>query len=388
MPWKIDFLATAPPQDTTSGLSRSVWELARRLAARGHRVRVLYPSPTLDAPPALHDVEPVPVPVLDVPRRPFGRDILIGRNASALLDPAADLLVGNDEKAGALDARFTRPTGRPVFAMAVHDVALHTFDTLRPLEPKRGMRQRVGNFLDRRTLRSLEGRALARARVLLVYSELNRQYLQRYYGIAAARVHLLPHGIPDPIDVGSRADARAALHVPLDVPLVAFVGRTPERQGLPLALEAFRRIRGFFPGARLAVVGSTVPTEPGVLSLGVVDEPTKARVLRSADVFLYPARYEGYGLAPREAMRYGVASIVSRHVPLEGISAPGAVKVVDSDDAGDYASVLAELLADPALARTIGEAGRAVADTQSFERMTDGFEETFRPLLGSSERRG
>lgn len=382
MAWKVEFLATAPPTDPTSGLSRGVWELASALSTRGHRVRVLYPSPTLEAPPTTTGVTPVPVPVLGVPRRPFGRDIVIGRNASALVDPAADLLIGNDEKAGALDARLTAPDGSPVFAMSVHDVALHTFDTLRPLEPKRGMRQRVGNFLDRRTLRSLEGRALARARLILVGSELNRGLLTRYYGIPSARTRLLPHGVPDPVEVGSKADARLVLKVPLDVPLVAFVGRNPERQGLPLALEAFRRIRVFFPGARFAVVGSTAPTEPGVLSLGVVDERMKACVLRAADAFLFPARYEGFGLAPREAMRYGVPAIVSRHVPLEGIAAPRAIRVVPSDDAGDYASELAELFADPALARALGEEGKKAADEFSYARMADRFEEMFRPLVG------
>ncbi|HYK93159.1 MAG TPA: glycosyltransferase family 4 protein [Thermoplasmata archaeon] len=381
MAWKVEFLATAPPTDPTSGLSRGVWELASTLAARQHTVRVLYPSPGLEPPPAKTGAVPVPVPVLNVPRRPFGRDITIGRNASTLVDPSADLLVGNDEKAGALDARLTRPEGRPVFAMSVHDVALHTFDTLRPLEPNRGMRQRLGNFLDRRTLRSLEGRALSRARLILVGSELNRKLLGEYYEVHPRRVRLLPHGVPDPLDVGSRADARLALHVPQDVPLVTFVGRNAERQGLPIALEAFRRIRVFFPGARFAVVGSSPKTEPGVLSLGVVDEATKARVLRAADVFLFPARYEGFGLAPREAMRYGVPAVVSAHVPLEGIPAPQAIRVVSSDDPADYASELAELFADPALAHALGAAGKKAADEFSYARMADHFEEMFRPLL-------
>jgi glycosyltransferase involved in cell wall biosynthesis len=385
MPWKVELLASAGPDDPTSGLSRGVWALGSALAGRGHTVRVLYPSSTLESPPGpVGGVRPVPVPVVGVPRRPFGRDIVIGRNASALVDPAADLLLGNDEKAGAIDAALTRPGGRPLFAMSVHDVALHTFDTLRPLEPDRGWRQRVGNFLDRRTLRSLEGRALRRARAVLVGSDLNRRLLTKYYQLPPSRVHLLPHGVPDPIDVGTRAAARAALHVPLDVPLVAFIGRTPARQGLPTALEAFRRIRAFFPGARLAVVGSSTAAEPGVLSLGPVDEETKARVLRAADVFLFPARYEGFGLAPREAMRYGVPTIVSAHVPLEGIAAPQAVRIVATDEPGDYASELAELLADPALARAVGEAGRRAADEFSYGRMADRFEEIFRPLLGAA----
>ena len=382
MGWKVDFLATAPPGDTSSGLSRGIWELSAELAQRQHRVRVLYPAADLEPPPAdARGVTPIPVPVVGVSRRPFGRDIAIGRNASALFDPAADLVIGNDEKAGALEARWMRSTGRPVFAQFVHDIALHTFDTLRPLEAKRGLRQRFGNYFDRRTLERLEGKALAHARLVVVGSRLNRELLDRYYDVPPDRVRHLPHGVPDPKDVGTVAEARAALKIPLDVPVVVFVGRNPERQGLPIALEAFRRLRPLFPGARFLVVGASAPSEPGVLSLGVVDETVKAQAYRASDVFLGPARYEGFGLAPREAMRYGIPAIVSSAVPLEGIPTD-AVRVVNGMDSGEYSSALAELLADPALRRTVGEAGKRAADEFSYRRMAELFEEIFRPVVG------
>ncbi|MCI4334686.1 MAG: glycosyltransferase family 4 protein [Thermoplasmata archaeon] len=380
--WRIEFLASAPSTETSSGLSRAVWELAAELAARGHRPRVLFPTEQPAPVPPYRGVPGVPVPLHRVSRRPFGRDIEAGRMASGCLDPAADVVVGNDEKAGALTPpRSSRPN-RPIRVQIVHDVALHTFDTLRPLEPKRGVRQSVGNWLDRRVLRRLEGDALRRAQLLLAGSEMNRRLLEQYYGIPARRVHLQPHGVPDPLEVGTREEARAALRLPADVPAVLFVGRTPERQGLPATLEAFRRMRPLFAGVRLIIVGSSVPSEPGVLSLGLVDEETKARAYRAADVFLFPARYEGFGLAPREAMRYGVATIVSAQVPLEGAESPRQVRVVHSDDPGEYASELAELLADSGMRRAQGEAGRLWADQFSYARMAQQFEELLEPILG------
>ncbi|HEV8049393.1 MAG TPA: glycosyltransferase family 4 protein [Thermoplasmata archaeon] len=381
--WRVDLLATAAPDDPTSGLSRTVFELGRALAERGHSVRVLYPSDGRPAPPGPAGVEAVSVPLIGVSRRPFGRDIAIGRAASSLIRPDSDVVIGNDEKAGAL--QMPRAGGhRSVFGMFFHDVALHTFDTLRPLEPNGGVRQRVGNWLDRRALLRLESAALARADVVIVGSEANRALLGRYYAVPKDRIALLPLGVPAPLDVGTREAARAALRIPADAPVVAFVGRTPERQGLDLALAAFRRVRVFFPGARLLVAGSSPPAEPGVNGLGVVDEITKARVYRSADVFLFPARYEGFGLAPREAMRYGVATIVSSHVPLDGATAPADVRVVSDDDPGSYASELAELLADPATRREVGRLGQAYADTLSYEKMAERFETLFAPRVTGS----
>ncbi|MCI4348719.1 MAG: glycosyltransferase family 4 protein [Thermoplasmata archaeon] len=378
--WRIEVLATAPPDDPTSGLSRVVWELSAALVTRGHVVRVLYPAKGTGAPSTWRGVATVPLPDGPVGRRPFARDIALGRFASRVLDPATDVIVGNDEKAGALTWREGRD-GRPVFAMMVHDVGLQTFDTLRPLEPDGGLRQRVGNWLDRRTLRRLESTALRKARAILVGSELNRRLLAEHHRVADRRVQILPYGVPDPLPTASRDECRRHLKVPKDVPVVAFIGRTPERQGLPIALDAFRRVRSFFPGARFLVVGCSVPTEPGVMPLGVVDEATKAEVLRASDVFLFPARYEGFGLAPREAMRYGVATLVSRQVPLDGIDPKKAVRIVASDEPGDYASELAELLADPALRRSIGEAGKVYADDFRYERMAERFEGCLAPLL-------
>ncbi|HEV2166611.1 MAG TPA: glycosyltransferase family 4 protein [Thermoplasmata archaeon] len=380
MGWRIDLLATAAPQDSTSGVSRGIWELGAALVARGHAVRVLFPSSNLQARPDVKGVTAIPVPDPGPGRSPTARDLAIGRNASDLLDPGVDVIVGNDEKAGALEW-VRRAGGRPVFAMMVHDVALHTFDAMRPPEARAGLRAKLSTWSARRALRRLELSAISRARVIFVPTELNHELLRRHYGVSGPRVHLLPNGVADPIDAGSREEARLALKVPADVPLVSFIGRTPERQGLATALSAFQRVRVFFPGARFVVVGSTAPSEPGVLSLGVVDELTKARVLRASDVFLFPARYEGFGLAPREAMRYGVATVVSRHVPLEGVDPKRSVRVVPSDDPAEYASELAELLADPRLRRSVGEAGQAYADRFSYARMADQFERFLAPLL-------
>ena len=376
--WVIDFVATAPPAETSSGLSRAVWELAAGLQSRGHSVRVLYPAERPMKLPPFRGVEPVAIPFLGQSRRPFGRDIEIARNASDVLRRNADIVVGSDEKAGALKLPHGR---RPVFGMFFFDVALHTFDTLRPLEPDRGLRQRVGNWLDRGTLKRLERAAAGRASVILVGAALNRELLQRYYHIDPKRVAVLPLGVPDPMEGTDRAAARRQFKIPLDVPTVLFVGRTPERQGLPAALESFRRVRVFFPGARMIVVGCQAPNEPGVLSLGLVDELTKANAYRAADLFLFPTRYEGFGLAPREAMRYGLPVITSSHVPLDGAHPPNDVRVVRSDDPGDYASELAELLADPALRRQVGEAGKAWADEFSFTKMAERFERLFQPFL-------
>jgi glycosyltransferase involved in cell wall biosynthesis len=380
--WRIDFLATAPAEEVRSGLSRVVWTLAVAMVRRGHAVRVLYPVEPFATAPPFQGVECVPLPVVGVRREPYGRERAIARAASELLDPRADLIVANDEKGGAIVLPPHRSGGRPVFGMFVHDVQLHHLRTMLAVsQPHPTFRQRIGAWLDQRTIRRLEATAFARARAIVVASEANRRLLLELYSLPPGKVRIIPPAVPTLPEAGPREECRRGFRLPLDVPVVAFVGTTPERQGLPIALEAFRRVRVFFPGARFLVAGCAAPSEPGVSSLGTVDELTKARLLRAADVFIFPARYEGYGLAPREAMRAGLATIVSRNVPIDGAEGRAVARIVAPDDVGAYASELAELLADPALRRALGERGRQYADRFGPERMAEQFEGTFAPFL-------
>ncbi|HEV2315989.1 MAG TPA: glycosyltransferase family 4 protein [Thermoplasmata archaeon] len=380
--WSIDFLATAPPEETRSGLSRVVWDLGARLVQRGHRVRVLYPSEPFATAPPHAGVERVPLPVVGLKRETYARERAIARAASDLLSPMADLIVANDEKGGAIELPRGPRAGRPIFGMFAHDVQQHHLMTMRAAtQPNPTFRQRIGTWLDRRAIQKLESTAFRRASAVVVGSEANKELLRKYYPVPAEKIHVIPPSIPPLADSGDRAASREALRIPLDVPVVSFIGRTPDRQGLPLALEAFRRVRVFFPGARFLVVGGPAPSEPGVAALGIVDEVTKAQVLRASDLFLFPARYEGFGLAPREAMRAGVATILSRHVPLDGNDGVEVARIVKEDDAGAYASELAELLADPALRRTLAERGRAYSERFGPEVMAEKFEAVFRPFL-------
>jgi glycosyltransferase involved in cell wall biosynthesis len=378
--WKIEILATAPADASLSGRRRALGELGGALAHRGHRVRVLYPADP-PAPASLPEgVVAVPVPVGERDRRARGGELAIGRNASDLLDPMADVVVGVDETAGALWWK-ERPGGRPALVMVVHDLARERLEARRPPAAGRRLRARVGTWLDRRALGRLEASAFERARLVLVDSERCRRLLASEYGVAQAHLHPLVPGVPDPLDVGSKADARKALRVPMDVPAVAFLGGRDEAPGLPVALDAFRRVRPLFPGARLLVAGSAVPAEPGVMPLGAADPTVEARALRASDLFLFPTGEEGFDPAPILAMRYGVATIVSRHVPLDGAKDGREARIVPAEDGGEYASALAELLADPPMRRSIGEAGRRYADRFTFANMAETFEGLVAPLL-------
>ena len=95
------------------------------------------------------------------------------------------------------------------------------------------------------------------------------------------------------------------------MPVVAAIcsSEAPGPAGVDAAREAFQRIRPFFAGARLVVVGSTVPVGPGVVSAPRRDIESFVRALASADIALFAPRAPGFDPGVVLALRQNVAAI-------------------------------------------------------------------------------
>jgi glycosyltransferase involved in cell wall biosynthesis len=370
--WRIDILANPPPDPTTSGLDRSLWEFGAGLVARGHRVRILFATPTPTVPPPYRGVEGVPVPVLPSGRRPVPQAVEIGKAAGECVAADTQVLVGTDERVGAI--KGAGRGRRPSLVLYLNGVPSDRPKRIAPDGSSRGFMDRLGGWMDQRTLRRLETDSIARASAVFAESSAIRDRLSQLHRLPSSRVSVLPPTVPEPDLSESREQARMALRIPPDVPVAAFVGHRPDAQGLPIALEAFRRSRVFFPGARFLVVGSSPKQDPGVVPLGVSDDATKARALRAADLFLFPSLEDGPAYPVTEAMGYGLPAIVSQRVVLEGAVPKQQFRSIASDDPGDYAAEFAELFADPSLRRRIGEAGKAFAVQFSGKRNAETFE--------------
>jgi glycosyltransferase involved in cell wall biosynthesis len=93
--------------------------------------------------------------------------------------------------------------------------------------------------------------------------------------------------------------------------------------------------------------------------LGGISEEEKVRLLNWAEVFLFPSRREGFGMAAAEAMACGTPVVAARAGGLPEVVEDGKTGFLcDPEDAEAFATAVDRLLKDPALARRMGEAGR------------------------------
>lgn len=149
-----------------------------------------------------------------------------------------------------------------------------------------------------------------------------------------------------------------------------WVGQTAYGKGLDVALAAIAEARKDLPGLRLAVVG--VPageTAEDVEWLGAVPPGRMAEVYRDADLFLFPSRYESFGLVVIEAMAAGLPVIVSDAIP-SGIVADGRNGfVITGHDPSQYAAAL-KRMADPRMRAVMADAN--LQDVRRFSAESTG----------------
>lgn len=172
---------------------------------------------------------------------------------------------------------------------------------------------------------------------------------------------------------------------PSDSPTVFFVGRHEPRKGLAVLLEALALLP---PSVRVWVAGEGPDTaalaaryagDPRIEWLGRIDDHTKARRLRGADVFCAPSlRGESFGVVLLEAM--------AARTPVVAGDLPGYRNVADHDvdallsppgDAAALADAIGKVLADPVLAERLREGGDRKVDRFSMGRLADRYLELY-----------
>jgi glycosyltransferase involved in cell wall biosynthesis len=157
-----------------------------------------------------------------------------------------------------------------------------------------------------------------------------------------------------------------------------FCGATLRRKGFDLLLEAFARVAGEAPGARLRVVG---PRGDAAGLLGLLDGRVGERVsvsgpigqrelaeeLRRADCLVLPSRNDSYGMIVAEALACGLPVLVSDMVGAKELVAPGENGwIVPAGDAGALAARMAWCAGNAAEVRGLRERCRASAEAASW----------------------
>jgi hypothetical protein len=304
----------------------------------------------------------------------FLGDAELARSAGRRLRPGADVVVRDPAGLGSLGHHV----GRHAVVAFVRGLASDAAAAAPPgPSGSGGFASRVLGWGERRGVKRLEREALSEATTVYCTTSAQGERLRQEFGIAPERLRVGSPAVPRGSEPPARDAARRQVGVPDDILLVTVlppVDPTAVGAAAP-AVEAFRRTRPIFPGARLAVLGTADAVGAGMLALPSREAGAIASAVTAADVavaFSPPATLDP-GLVL--ALRAGVATIVAPSVDL-GDGADGVVRRAPTSDAGELASVLAELFADPEERRALGERARAFAKRFDPEHLASELETT------------
>lgn len=251
-----------------------------------------------------------------------------------------------------------------------------------------------------------ETEVIARAGCVVSSTPAESAELIEHYRADPARVCLSPPGLDHSVFFpGDRNEARAALGIGIEGPLVLFAGRVQPLKGLDVGIEAFALVAGDYPEAKMAIVGGASgergPAEMAamldlVAELGLADRISFHPPLphdqvpvayRAADVLVAPSRSESFGLVAAEAQACGIPVVASRVGGLEHVVADGETGfLIGGSNPTEYAAALQRILGDPGLAADFSQAAVKRSARFSWTATADRLLELYTGMASAAER--
>ena len=222
--------------------------------------------------------------------------------------------------------------------------------------------------------RPMIDRAIRRANAYIAMTGFEADYVIRR-GADPERVSVIGNGVdPAAFEACAQAEGKARLGLPVDAPLVGFIGQLGRLKGVDILIEAMPAVWEAFPEARLLIAGASTSFRPKLEALvnsltagqrnRVIFKPDfpeaeKGMLIAALDVLAYPSGFESFGIAYLEAWAAGKPVIGCRRGAVPWVvEADVDGLLVGYQDQGALAKAVISLLANPALARRLGEKGR------------------------------
>jgi glycosyltransferase involved in cell wall biosynthesis len=201
------------------------------------------------------------------------------------------------------------------------------------------------------------GRSLEMATRVACVSRAVADEAMRGFGVATSKMEIVPNGVDEFFSPGGEEED-----------YILFTGTREPRKGIDDLLAVWESLPA--PRPRLVLAGDAgwktrVPDH--VQSLGYVTRQRLRDLYRGARAFLYPSRYEGFGIPPLEAMACGAPVIATRTGAIPEFAGEAAL-LIDPGDRNALRDALVRLLGDPALRRELRARGPERARLYRWER--------------------
>jgi glycosyltransferase involved in cell wall biosynthesis len=270
----------------------------------------------------------------------------------------------------------------PILMIRPYVVTIHDMANLFYEDPPSRARMQLRRYRFRRGLR--------RANRVIAVSDATRRDVENLMGVPPERVCRV-YNAPDPGFLEHRPgepeeQQRIMERYQINYPFLLYAGNIRRHKNVPRLVEAFAVVREqlaaneLYRDLRLVIIGDTISQYPAVRQaviksrvehvvrfLGFVPFETLRCFYENAAAFVFPSRYEGFGLPPLEAMACGAPVITSNVSSLPEVVGDAAV-LVNPENVFDIARGIRDVLLNDHLRNELIRRGHEQANRFSWER--------------------
>jgi glycosyltransferase involved in cell wall biosynthesis len=226
------------------------------------------------------------------------------------------------------------------------------------------------------------------ADAIICVSETTRRDALAYLDVAPEKLHVVHHGCRLEVDAASSN----AVENPVDGPFILHVGRRARYKNFDLLARAFSRSERLSSTFKLVCFGGPEMSASErdrfeALGLGEHElvylrgsDSLLDRLYRQAQLFVFPSKYEGFGLPALEAMQRGCPVVSSTGGALPEVVGD-AGEYFDPTDADDLAAALEKVAFDDDRRAELIEAGRERCRSFTWRKCAEKTTAVYRSLL-------
>lgn len=204
---------------------------------------------------------------------------------------------------------------------------------------------------------------------LITVSESSGETLQEVFGVAASKIHIIPHGIDNEL-FSKPTTGTEVVRQQLPNEYLLYLGNIEPRKNLIPLVDAVDKLKIPLVIAGRAAWNSEeierrIALSPNTIRLGFVSNEDRVFLLQNCKAFIFPSLYEGFGFPVLEAMAAGAPVLATRRGSLRDVAGPaGHIKDVTSEA---IAEALEQYLGDEQWLASVIPEGKAWAKTFTWE---------------------